>query len=246
MKRIIRLSLAMVSILALMGCAATQVALEKKDLKVETIMSDTVFLNIENQAERSVFVDVRNTSDKPIDLRSKIVNRLQQKGYEIKSNPKEAFYILQTNVLYVGKADPSALRSSVYAGWGGAAAGAGAGALIGAAAGGGTGAAYGAGIGALAGGTAELISGSLVKDVTYTIMTDVMISEKTPMEVQETQQANLSKGKGTTVTQTASQTTNRMRYQTRIASSANQVNLEFQEAQPKIEQDLARSISGIF
>ena len=39
---------------ACFGCAAAQIALEKKDLKVETQMSDTIFLDIETQIERTV------------------------------------------------------------------------------------------------------------------------------------------------------------------------------------------------
>ena len=35
-------------------------------------------------------------------------------------------------------------------------------------------------------------------------------------------------------------------YQTRIASSANKVNLKFEEAQPILEDKLAASIAGIF
>lgn len=221
MKRCIPLFM-LAAVLLLGGCAATQVALEKKDLKVETIMSDTIFLDIENQMAKTVYVDIRNTSDKAINVRQQIVSQIAGRGYEIVSKPADAAYILQANVLHVGKADPSALRESVYGGWGGAVAGGAAGALIGGAAAGGEGALYGAGIGAVAGGAAELISGALVKDVTYSMMTDILISEK--VKGQE----------------------DREKYKTRIASSANQVNLEFQEALPVLEQNLAKSIAGIF
>ncbi len=228
------------------GCAATQIAIEKKDLKVETLMSETVFLDVEKQVERSVFVDVRNTSDKELNLKQLIVNRLTEKGYAISDKPADAGYILQVNILQIGLADPSALRASVYGGYGGVLAGGVTGGLIGAAAGGGTGALYGAGIGAVVGGAADMVAGSLVKDVTYSMMTDVMISEKTADKVQESHQANLAKGKGTTVTQTVAKESTRQRYQTRVASSANQVNLKLPEALPPLQDGLARSIAGIF
>ena len=201
------------------ACAATQIALEKKDLKVETKMSDTIFLDIESQVERTIFVDMRNTSDKDIDIKSQLINKLQEQGYVVKATPKEAFYILQGNILYVGKGDPSALRESLYAGYGGALAGAVGGALGGGAARGAKGAAYGAGIGGLVGGIAEVVAGSLVKDVTYSIVTDLMISE--------------SKQK-------------RKRYQTRVLSTANKVNLKFEEAVIPLVQGLTKSIAGIF
>src|SRR5580704_10355396 len=44
------------------GCAATQIALEHKNLKVQTQMSHTIFLDAEKRAERSVFLDIKNTS----------------------------------------------------------------------------------------------------------------------------------------------------------------------------------------
>jgi hypothetical protein len=232
--------------LALCGCAATQVALEKKDLKVETQMSDTIFLDIEKQTERSVFVDVRNTSDKELGVRERIIDRLRSKGYTIAETPQRAFYILQANILYVGMADPSALRESLYAGYGGVLAGGLAGGLIGAAAGGSTGAAYGAGIGALVGGTAELVAGSLTKDVTYTIMTDVMISERTKTKVAQSRDSDLKVAKSTRLTQQSKTTEERYRYQTRILSTANKVNLKFEEALPALENGLAMAISGIF
>ena len=44
MMRILKCLPAILLCVAFAGCAATQIALEKKDLKVETQMSDTIFL----------------------------------------------------------------------------------------------------------------------------------------------------------------------------------------------------------
>jgi len=231
---------------ACLGCAAAQIALEKKDLKIETQMSDTIFLDIETQIERTVFVDVRNTSDKEIDVKSLLISKLQAKGYIVTNTPAEAFYILQGSVLYVGKADPSALRESLYGGYGGALAGAMGGAVVGGVTKGLGGAATGIGIGGLVGGVGELVAGSLVKDVTYTIVTDLMISERSVDKVEQTVQADLQQGKGAKIEQTSKSTVDRKRYQTRIVSSANKVNLKFEEALSPMLEGLARSISGIF
>nr|EJO2700081.1 hypothetical protein [Escherichia coli] len=38
---------------------------------------------------------------------------------------------------------------------------------------------------------------------------------------------------------------NRHKYQTRVVSSANQVNLKFEEAKPHLEDQLAKSIANI-
>lgn len=242
MKRIVLLLLAVV--LTMSGCAATQVALEKKDLKVQTIMSDTLFLDIESAAARSVFVDVRNTSDKDFDLAERIKSKLVAKGYTIAPNPQVAGYIMQVNVLQVGQADPAALRTSVYGGYG-STIGAG---LVGATAGAlvAGNSAAGAAVGGAVFGIGDMVAGSLVKDVTFSVMTDVMISEKTTSKVKESQTAKLAKGKGTKVHQSIEKESNRQRYQTRIASSANQVNLKFEEALPHLQEGLAKSLAGIF
>lgn len=120
------------------------------------------------------------------------------------------------------------------------------GAVVGGATHGFGGAAMGAGIGALAGGVGELVAGSLVKDVTYTIITDLMISERSVDKVAQTVQSNLQQGTASKILQTSESTVERKRYQTRIASSANKVNLKFEEALPPMMEGLARSISGIF
>lgn len=237
--------------LLLTGCAAMQVAIEKKDLKVETFMSDTIFLDVENQAGKTIFVDVRNTSDKQLNIQNMITSSLQSRGYTVVPGAKSADYILQVNILQIGQADPSALRSTVHSGFGsvlgsglaGGLTAAGIAAISGAGSHGMTGAIV---AGALLGSAAELIAGSMVKDVTFSMVTDVMISEKTNFKVQESQQARLSMGKGTTRTQSVTRESSRQRYQTRIASAANKANLTFEEALPALEDGLARSIAGIF
>lgn len=228
----------------LAGCAATQVALEKKDLKVETQMSDSIFLDISNRGDKTVYLDVRNTSDKDIDVTPYITSRLEEKGYFLTWDPQEAFYVVQANVLYVGMADPSALRQSVFQGWGGIAGGAAAGATVAEMANSRT--LEGAGIGGLVGGFAEILTGSVTKDVTYTIMTDVQILERSPYPVTQTRQAQLKQGKDVSIVQSSSHITDRYIYQTRIASSANQVNLELEDALPQLMEGIGRSIAGIF
>ncbi len=230
----------------LMGCAAAQIALEKKDLKVETKMSDTIFLDVEARTEKTVFMDIRNTSDKDIDLGPMLISQLQARGYRVSDNPREAFYILQGNILYFGEASLSATRQSLYAGYGGTVAGMAAGAMIGGATNRWSGVGYGAGIGGLIGAGVELIAGSLVKDVTYTIVTDLMISEKSQEQVEQVISSDLRQGSGSKIQQTSETRVQRKRYQTRIVSTANKVNLQFGEALPALQDGLARSIAGIF
>jgi hypothetical protein len=236
--------LVMVSFLVF-GCAATQIALEHKDLKVQTQMSESIFLEPVAPEKKTLWIEVKNTSDKPLEL-SGLAGLIAARGYTIIPDPNKATYRLQVNILSVGMADPSALRDSIYAGWGGAVAGAAAGSAIGLASGSGTGIAAGGLIGGVVGGGAELVAGSMVKNVTYAVITDVQISEYSEKPVAEQQTAQLKQGTQTTLRQEAQDTSHWKRYRTRIGSSANKVNLSFEEAQPALIDGLQRSLAGLF
>lgn len=228
--------------LGLGGCAATQVALEHKDLSVQTRTSSTVFLDLENRVQKTVFLDVKNTSSCDLAIEPLIRARLEQSGYQIQSDPLEAFYILQVNVLHVGTANPSALYDSLRSGWGGPVGGGLAGAAIGAT----TSSPHGNLKGALIGSAVEMVAGSLVKDVTYSIITDIQITERTNEPVTQKLQSTFEQGTGTQVVQSSDSVHNRKKYQTRVVSTANKVNLKFADALPSLQQQLARSIAGIF
>jgi hypothetical protein len=229
-------------LLSLGGCAATQVALEHKDLSVQTQMSATVFLDLENRVQKTVFLDIKNTSSSDLAIEPLIKSRLEQAGYRIQSDPMEAFYILQVNVLHVGTSSPSALYISLQSGWGGPLAGG----LAGAAIGGSTSSPNGNMKGALIGSAVELIAGSLVKNVTYSIITDIQITERSNEPVAQKLQSTLQQGTDTQIVQTSDRVSDRKKYRTRVVSSANKVNLKFEAALPQLERQLARSIAGIF
>lgn len=228
------------------GCAATQVALEHKDLSVQTKMSATIFLDVEARIEKTIFLDVRNTSSKDMQAEALLKTALSKKGYQVVPNAQDAFYLLQMNILYVGKDNPSALQESLGAGFGGPLAGGLAGAAIGGSGGSPTGMVNGMAAGGIIGGAAELVSGSLVKNVTFSMLTDLQISERTTEAVAQKVESNLQQGTGTQVTQSAESVRNRKKYQTRVLSTANKMNLKFEDAAPSLEEQLARSVAGIF
>jgi hypothetical protein len=91
-----------------------------------------------------------------------------------------------------------------------------------------------------------ILAGSLTKDVTYSIVTDIQIAEKTNEKVSQSSRSELRQGKSSSVSQSSSTTTNRKKYQVRISSTANQVNLKFEEALPYLEEGIAKSVAGIF
>lgn len=233
--------------LALSGCAAAHTAISKADLDVQTKMSSSVFLDPVGSEKRTVYVQVRNTSDKPeFDLGPRIKDAVAAKGYTITNDPDLAHFLLQANVLQVGKTDPSAAERALMGGYGDMAGGALAGAAIGAhTGGGGTGNAL---AGGLVGMFATTVANAAVKDVTYAIITDLQISEraKDGVTVREDNQQTLKQGTSGSKSVQSSEITDWKRYQTRIVSTANKVNLEFEEAEPQLTAGLTRSIAGIF
>jgi len=234
---------ALVALALLAGCAATTTAIRYQDLKVETQMSDTVFLDPVPPEQRTVYVQVRNTSDQPsFNIQYEVSAAIAAKGYQVVYDPRQAHFWLMANILSVGQTDKSALELAGGAGFGGAIAGAAAGALI-ARSGSELG---GAAIGGIAAGAAEVIAGSMVKVNWFAVITDVEISEASNEGISEETQSNLRQGSSSMVRQSSARSTDRKRFRTRIASSARQVNLTFPEAEPLLRQGLINSISGMF
>ncbi len=67
----------------------------------------------------------------------------------------------------------------------------------------------------------------MVEDVNYTMITDVQIAERTKTQVQTDNVAVLRQGTSGAKVQTSTETGNQHKYQTRIVSNANKVNLKF-------------------
>lgn len=239
-----------ITLLALLyGCAAVHTSIAKADLDVQTQMSDAVFLDPVGSEKRTIFIQVRNTSDKPnFDIESSLKSAIAAKGYRIMQDPDKAHFKFQAQILSVSKTDPTAAASALRAGYGGALGGAVLGGTIGQAIDGSRGLGIGAGAGALAGGLAATVANAMVKDVTYAAITDVQISQRTREGVSGTQKtkAELAQGTGTQVEQTFSEVVKKKKYRTRVMSTANQVNLEYEDAAPKLNAGLTRVLAGLF
>jgi len=238
-----------VILIMLNGCAAIQTSIAKKDLDVQTKMSDTIFLDPVDVDQKVIYLEIRNTSDKSnFDIQDPVARSLQAKGYTITSNPKQAHFWLRANILSVDKASPTAAQAALGAGYGGALAGATFGATIGAAAGGWAGAGYGGAAGGLAGALVETVANAAVKDVTYMAITDIEVAEQAERGVIVKQDSlqDAKQGIGGSRRQTSSEVSDKKKYRTRIVSTANKVNLKYEEAAPDLTNGLARSISGLF
>ncbi|ADU73072.1 conjugal transfer complement resistance protein TraT [Pantoea sp. At-9b] len=227
--------------LLLSGCGAMSTAIKKRNLEVKTQMSQTVWL--EPSSQKTVYLQVRNTSDKDMsDLQTLLAQDLQAKGYTVTSSPDTAYYWIQANVLKADKMDLRESQGFLSSGYEGAAMGAALGSGITAYNSNSGGAILGVG---LAAGLAGMAADAMVEDVNYTMVTDLQISERSKATVTTDNVAALRQGTSGVKVQTSSEEGNRMKYQTRVVSNANKVNLKFEEAKPVLEAQLAKSVAGI-
>jgi len=224
-----------ISVLLLSGCGAIYTSVSKKQLDVQTKMSESIFLDPVAPAKRVVYVSVRNTTDKPsLSVEYAIKQAISEHGYRITDNPDEAQFLLQANVLKAGRVDQRIND-------------AGANSAI-------TGGAIGSTMGNGDGKVAMVIAGALlstmidasVKDIYYTIITDVRISQRTNAKVTEADQSSLTQGTSGKKMVSSVEYNHWKRYQTRIVSVANKANLTFPEAQQPLINGLVRSIANVF
>lgn len=236
-------SVALVFLASISGCQAIHTSVKKRNLDVQTKMSETVFLEPVKPAHRVIYISVRNTSDKQLDIKQRINGALVQSGYKVTDDPDKANFMLQGNVLQCGKSDLRASEDAHRAGWGGAWAGI---ALAGAT-GSHRGSSY-AGAG-LVGAIAGVVGDALVDDTLFAMITDIEIRERprTGEVVTQSQDTNATQGTSTRLRQsTSGGQVNWKIYRSRIVSTANKANLQFEEALPALEDGLVRSVAGIF
>lgn len=232
-------------ILGLAGCSAVGTAVKHRNLDVETKMSKSVFLNPVPDSQKTVYIDVRNTSNQQLaSIKPMLKDAVEQKGYKVVSYSK-AHYLLQANVLQVGKLSKSAADDALTGGFGGALSGMAVGAATGAVVDGSNSSIIGGG---LVGGIVGTVTDNMVSDVTYTMITDVQISERLPKgtRARSTTTSAMEQGTDTQQVTRVSGNTSWMKYRTRIVSTADKVNLKFASAKEALTQQLSNSIANIF
>ena len=245
MKKLLALAVVAMATIGISGCAATGTAISKRNLDVQTKMTDSVFMDPAAPSEMKVLVQIRNTSDKPgFNIQRQIESSLSQRGYTIVRDPDLANFMLQANILQVGKTDPTAAEKLYAGGYGSGLDGVAVGAATAYALGSGHGRTI-AGVGLVAG-AASLIANSMVKDVYYSVITDIQISRRSDNLVKMTGNQNLQQGNSGSERLTYSEETNWRRYRTRVMTSANKVNLKWEDAEADIVAGLTQSISGLF
>ncbi len=231
--------------ITLSSCAAMNIAISKRSLDVQTKMSNTIFLDPVASSKKIIFIQIRNTSDKPsFNIKEEIKQNILSRGYKITDDPDKAFYVLQVNILQVGKSDPTAAQSSLSGGYGESLLAGTAGAIIG----GRNGSTSGMVAGGLIGAGATFVANSLVKDVYYSIITGIQISARAKKGIIVTNQSKheLAQGNSGSTKSTFTETSNMKKYQTRVLSSANKVNLKWEDASTELVNSISASIAGIF
>lgn len=222
------------------GCTALGTAIENRNLEASTQMSSSVFLDPVSPSKRTVYLQIRNTSDKSdYNILPALTANLSKADYRIVNDPDQAHYMLQANVLSVGKMKPESAQAALRAGYRGALTGA---AISYATGGSGNSIARGG----LIFGAAEWAGNLLVKNINYSSITDIQISERSRGTVKTTSKHNLKQGNSGSTTEYYEEERNWKRYQTRVVSNANQVNLEWSEARPELVKGLAKSVAGLF
>ncbi len=240
LKKYLKMLSILVIVFVFTSCSALHTTISKRNLDVQTKMSDTIWLDPVAPSEKTIFLQIRNSSGKNLVIEDKIINKIQEKGYRIVNDPSQARYWLQANVLKVDKVDlrevsPDTFSNVVLAG--------GIGAALGGQRSGGIYTAVGWG---LAAATISTIADALVKDISYAMVTDILITEKTGKVVSVTTKNTVKQGTSGGRTSTSSEQTNVDKYSTRVLSIANKVNLKFEDATPILEEELVNVISGIF
>jgi outer membrane lipoprotein SlyB len=232
-------------VLGLAGCSAMDTAIKHRNLDVQTKMSKSVFLQPVPSNQKTVYIDVHNTSNQRLaSVKPMIKDAVQQKGYKV-VNYSKAHYLLQANVLQIGKMSKSAADDALTGGFGGAISGAVLGAATGAVVDGSNASIIGGGI---VGGLVGSVANDMVSNTTYTMITDVQISAKLPKgaHARSTTTAAMEQGTATRQITRISGKTSWLKYRTRVVSTANKVNLSFASARAALMQQLSTSIANIF
>ena len=232
-------------VLGLSGCSAMDTAVKHRNLDVETNMSKSVFLQPIPSNQKTVYIDVHNTSNQQLaSIKSMLKDAVRQKGYRV-VNYSKAHYLLQANVLQIGKMSKSAADDALTGGFGGAISGAALGAATGAVVDGSNASIIGGGI---VGGLVGSVANDMVSNTTYTMITDIQISEKLPKgaHARSTTTAAMEQGTATQQVTRISGKTSWLKYRTRIVSTANRVNLSFASARAALMQQLSTSIANVF
>ena len=243
-------AVAITAFVLLTGCAATQTAISKKDLDVQTRTSTSIFVDPVTANKRTIYLDVKS-GVMEFDRRqfkqfvAEQFSQANDHGYQIVDDPDKAHFQMVVYVLNLEKANPSASEAALGRGYMG-------GAVLGGAAIGGIANSSrpvnGAVAGGILAGATELIGGALVHDVYYMLVADVQIKERTADGVVVRKDSRVTakiSDSGDSV-QSVNEATNLKEYRTRVVTTANQANMDLNSAKDLMFKKTAYALAGFF
>lgn len=219
------------------GCSAVYTNVSKSELTTEVHTSHSIFLDPVTQEKRVIYVDIRNTSDKPqLVIAPQVRSLLLSKGYTITQDPELATYWLQANILKVTEVNGDDEDGKK---------------LDGAVSGAAVGSAFGKGDGRnasmIAGAVIGMAANAAVKDVYVTLVVDVQISVlQQGLNVQVAEESSVTTGQGSSRHTTVETQSNRKQFRTQIMATANKANLTFEEAQGPLSEGVISALAGLF
>lgn len=226
----------------LTGCSATQTAIKKRNLEVSSKTSSAIILEPVAPEKRIAYVRVRDLSGENFHIKDALIAALQQKGIQVTQNVQKANFMLTASILQAGKTTADRASDALSAGFAGGLIGAGASVALGGSAN------QAAGFG-LAGAAAGFLVDTLIDDVYYSVVVDVEMRER-PLEGDTMVSGNIidAKEKNNTVVSSyvkRGENYNWITHQTRVVTTANKVNLKFEDAMPEIRKGLSQILSNM-
>ena len=236
-----KISLAVVSVITLASCSTGKMNAEYGQLRVNSQMSQTIFLEPVSPEQQVIYVKVRSSAgNNTFRLQSAIVEEMRSIGYKITNDPAKANFVLQANI--------RSYQSQVEAadGTGESIIGAVIGGVLGSAIGGGKGQEIATTLGAAAGGAAAQKYANSTVLVEYVAQVDLEISQKAMGDINYRTSQNVSSGEGSTTSANFSRQSQWEKYRTKLYVTAKKVNLTEQEATPAVVGEITASISNLF
>jgi hypothetical protein len=208
----------------------------------DLISSNNFFLPPSTQ--KTVFIQVRNSSDNQEVSFHDLGARLSAKGYQVVNDPDIAHYILLANIVYCNITKPEMPVEAIVASGYGSAFNSAMGAMQGLTSMASMAGPYGAMGGAAASmglsaiqGISDLFSSSqsgpkMPDDVNYACVADVQITEQRAVQLPSGMKTGSGQEAGV--------------YQTRLAADVHQKKLDETEATPLLQQKLSAAVAGNF
>jgi len=201
------------------GCAATQVAVSKRELDVQARTSTAIFVDAVARDNRTVFLDVRS-GVMEFDRRAFATFVREQfaqndNGYKLVDDPDKAQYQMQVYVLNLEKASPTAAETALRQGYVGD---------------------YD---------EKEQVSREAL-DLDFDGKVDQVNYYEKGVIVRKDTQISTKVADAGGSTQRVSEARDRKEYTTRIVTTANKVNLKLEQAQDLMFRKTAYAMSGFF